>query len=107
RAYAYTCLDFQEAAHRYGALGGFAHIKTLVGRLRAEAGHANTLYLDGGDLWQGSGLANLMKGTDMVDLSNLLGIDVMTPHWELTYGEAQVRKNIAAFAGDFIAQNIF
>lgn len=107
RAYAYTCLDFQEAAHRYGALGGFAYIKTLADRLRAEAGHANTLYLDGGDLWQGSGLANLMKGTDMVDLSNLLGVDVMTPHWELTYGEAQVRKNIAAFAGDFIAQNIF
>ncbi|MGH8819714.1 MAG: thiosulfohydrolase SoxB [Rhodoferax sp.] len=107
RAYAYTCLDFEEAAHRYGALGGFAHIKTLADRLCAEAGHANTLYLDGGDLWQGSGLANLMKGADMVDLSNLLGIDVMTPHWELTYGEEQVRKNIAAFTGDFIAQNIF
>lgn len=107
RAYAYTCLDFAEAARRYGALGGFAHIKTLADRLRAEAGHANTVYVDGGDLWQGSGLANTMKGADMVALSNLLGIEVMTPHWELTYGEEQVRKNIAAFNGDFIAQNVF
>lgn len=107
RAYAFTCLDFAEAAHRYGTLGGFAHIKTLVDRLRAEAGPANTLFLDGGDLWQGSGLANLMLGADMVELSNLLGIEAMTPHWELTYGEAQVRKNIADFKGDFIAQNVY
>ena len=107
RAYAFTCLDFAEAAHRYGALGGFAHLKTLIDRLRAEAGAQNTLLLDGGDLWQGSGLANLMRGADMVELSNMLGIEAMTPHWELTYGEEQVRKNIAAFKGEFIAQNVF
>jgi sulfur-oxidizing protein SoxB len=107
RAYAFTYLDFEEAAHRYGALGGFAHIKTLADRLRAEAGPQNTIFLDGGDLWQGSGLANLMRGADMVELSNMLGIAAMTPHWELTYGETQVRANIAAFKGDFLAQNIF
>lgn len=107
RAYAFTCLDFQEAAHRYGTLGGFAHIKTLADRLRAQAGPGNSLYLDGGDLWQGSGLADAMQGADMVELANLLGVEAMTPHWELTYGEAQVRKNIAAFKGDFLAQNIF
>lgn len=106
RAYALTYLDFTEAAHRYGALGGFAHIKTLVDRLRQEAGPANTLYLDGGDLWQGSGLANLMRGADMVELGNMLGIEAMSAHWELTYGEAQVRKNLAGFKGEFIAQNV-
>ena len=107
RAHAFSCLDFAEAAHRYGALGGFAHLKTLIDRLRAEAGPRNTLLLDGGDLWQGSGLANLMRGADMVELSNMLGVEAMTPHWELTYGEEQVRKNIVAFKGDFIAQNVF
>ena len=107
RAYAFTCLDFEEAAHRYGALGGFARIKTLVDRLRGEAGPGNSLYLDGGDLWQGSGLANLMQGADMVEFGNMLDIDIMTAHWELTYGEAQVRKNLAAFKGEFIAQNIY
>ena len=107
RAYAFTCLDFEEAAHRYGALGGFAHIKTLADRLRAEAGPQNTLFLDGGDLWQGSGLANIMRGADMVELSNMLGVGAMTAHWEFTYGEEQARKNLAAFKGDFIAQNVF
>ncbi len=107
RAYAFTCLDFAEAAHRYGALGGFAHIKSLADRLRSEAGPTNTLHVDGGDMWQGSGMANLTHGVDMVELSNLLGVEAMAPHWELTYGEKQVRANIASFKGDFIAQNVF
>src|SRR5690606_27081950 len=28
-AYAFTCLDFEKAAARFGRLGGFAHLKTL------------------------------------------------------------------------------
>ncbi len=106
-AYAFTYLDFEEAAHRYGRLGGFAHIKPLLDRLRAAAGAANTVVLDGGDLWQGTGLANIMQGADMVELGNMLGLEAMTAHWEFTYGEVQVRKNLAAFKGDFIAQNVF
>ena len=38
RAHAYTYLDYPDAAQRYGRMGGFAHIKTLVDRLRSEAG---------------------------------------------------------------------
>ena len=75
-AHAFTYLDFAEAAHRYGQLGGFAHLKTLIDRLRAEAGPGGSLLLDGGDLWQGSGLADAMHGEDMVEAANLLGIDV-------------------------------
>jgi sulfur-oxidizing protein SoxB len=104
-AYAFTYLDFAEAAHRYGRLGGFAHLKTLIDRLRAEAGAS--LLLDGGDLWQGSGLANLMHGEDMVDAANLLGIEAMTAHWEFTYGEEKVRANIKRFKGEFLVQNAF
>ena len=40
-AHAFTYLDFTEAAHRYGRLGGFAHLKTLIDCLRAEAGAGN------------------------------------------------------------------
>ena len=106
-AHAFTFLDYEEAAHRYGALGGFAHIKTLADRLRSDARQGNALFLDGGDLWQGSGVANMTFGADMVELANLLGIDAMAPHWELTYGEVQVRRNVAAFHGAFLAQNVF
>jgi len=104
-AHAFTYLDFAEAAHRYGRLGGFAHLKTLIDRLRAEAGAA--LLLDGGDLWQGSGLANAMRGADMVEAANLLGIEAMTGHWEFTFGEETVRTNIKNFKGEFLAQNVF
>ncbi len=106
-AHAFTYLDFAEAAHRYGRLGGFAHLKTLIDRLRAEAGSGRSLLLDGGDLWQGSGLANIMQGEDMVDAANLLGIDAMTAHWEFTYGEERLRANIKRFKGEFLAQNVF
>ncbi len=106
-AHAFTFLDYQEAAHRYGHMGGFAHLKTLVERLRAEAGAGNSILLDGGDLWQGSGLADAMTGADMVEAGNLLGIDAMTGHWEFTYGERVLRQNLTRFKGEFIAQNVF
>jgi sulfur-oxidizing protein SoxB len=107
QAHAFTYLDFAEAAHRYGRLGGFAHLKTLIDRLRADAGADRSLLLDGGDLWQGSGLANAMHGQDMVDASNLLGIEAMTGHWEFTYGEDKLRTNLKRFKGEFLAQNVF
>jgi len=106
-AYAFTFLDYQEAAHRYGRMGGFAHLKALVDRLRADAGAGNSILLDGGDLWQGSGLADAMAGADMVEAANLLGIDAMTGHWEFTYGEKVLRQNLGRFKGEFVAQNVF
>lgn len=107
RAHAFTYLDFEEAAHRYGAMGGFAAIKALLDRFRAEAGPGNAITLDGGDSWQGSALANISKGAALVELGNMLGIEAMTGHFEFTYGEEQLRRNIAAFKGDFLAQNVF
>jgi len=35
-AYALSCLDFETAAKRYGKVGGFAHLATLVKRLKAS-----------------------------------------------------------------------
>ncbi|HZQ14313.1 MAG TPA: thiosulfohydrolase SoxB [Pseudolabrys sp.] len=106
-AHAFTCLDFAEAAQRYGRLGGFAHLKTLIDRLRAQAGPGRSLLVDGGDLWQGSGLADIMQGEDMVDAANLLGVEAMTAHWEFTYGEKRLRANLRRFKGEFLAQNVF
>jgi sulfur-oxidizing protein SoxB len=106
-AYAFTCLDFEKSAVRFGRLGGFAHLKTLIDRLRNDAGAGNAMLLDGGDLWQGSGLANTMQGADMVEAANLLGIEAMTGHWEFTYGEQALRANLERFKGEFLAQNVF
>src|SRR6266481_5629382 len=106
-AYAFSCLDFEKSAARFGKLGGFAHLKTLVERLRSDTGPERTLLLDGGDLWQGTGLANTMQGADMVEAANLLGIEAMTGHWEFTYGEKALRANLERFKGEFLAQNVY
>lgn len=106
-AYAFTCVEFEKSAGRFGKLGGFAYLKTLVDRLRGEVGERRSLLLDGGDLWQGTGLANVMQGRDMVEVANLLGIDAMTGHWEFTYGEQALRDNLERFKGEFLAQNVF
>ena len=106
-AYAFTCVEFEKSAGRFGKLGGFAHLKTLVDRLRADVGERRSLLVDGGDLWQGTGLANLMQGRDMVEVANLLGIEAMTGHWEFTYGEQALRDNLERFKGEFLAQNVF
>ncbi len=106
-AYAFTHLNFQDAAKQYGKVGGFAHIKTLLDKLRESAGgQGNTLTMDGGDLWQGSGTALWTRGRSMVEASNLLGIDVMTGHWEFTYKQEEFLANLNKFNGEFLAQNI-
>ena len=82
-SHAYTYLDFENAAAKFGKTGGFPQMKTLLDSLRKEAGgRQNTVTLDGGDLWQGSGTSLWTRGVDMVEASNILGIDVMVGHWE-------------------------
>ena len=106
-AYAFTFLDFERAARQYGKVGGFAHLATLVKQLKA--GRPGALLLDGGDTWQGSGTALWTQGQDMVDAAKLLGVDVMTGHWDFTYGEERIKTIVEKdFAGkiDFLAQNV-
>jgi sulfur-oxidizing protein SoxB len=106
-AHALSCLNFETAAKRYGKVGGFAHLATLVKRMKAS--RPGALLLDGGDTWQGSGTALWTNGQDMVDACKLLGVDVMTGHWEFTLGMARVQEIVEKdFAGkvDFVAQNI-
>ncbi len=106
-SYAYTYLDFENAARKYGRMGGMAHMKTLCDRLREQMGGRQfTLMLDSGDLWQGSGTSLWTRGVDMVEASNILGIDVMVGHWEFTYRENEVLSNVSLFKGDFIGQNV-
>ncbi len=106
-AYAFTCLDFEDGAKQYGKVGGFAHMATLIKRLKAS--RPGALVLDGGDTWQGSATALWTKGQDMVDASLALGVDIMTGHWEFTLGADRVQEIINNdFKGklDFIAQNV-
>jgi len=105
-SHAFTYGNFVQAAERFGKVGGFAHLRTLVTRLREAYPAGHSLLLDGGDTWQGSGTAFWTRGRDMVDACNLLGVDVMTGHWEFTYRDEEVLANLKAFRGEFVAQNV-
>ena len=107
QAYAFSHLDFYAAARAYGKVGGFAHLATLVKRLKAS--RPNALLLDGGDSWQGSATTLWTAGQDMVEAALTLGVDVMTGHWEFTHGAERVlhvARNDFKDKVAFIAQNI-
>jgi len=106
QAYAYTCLDFESMARQFGKVGGFAHLATLIKRIRALRPHS--LLLDGGDTLQGSATALWTQGRDMIGASKLLGVDIMTGHWEFTYGMDRVRAIIDGELDpiEFLAQNV-
>lgn len=106
-AYAFSYLNFEQAAATYGRVGGFSHLSTLVKRMKAS--RPNALLLDGGDTWQGSATSLWTNGQDMVDACLELGVDVMTAHWEMTLGDKRVKEIVENdFKGhiDFVAQNI-
>jgi len=106
-AHAHSFVGFEKAARRYGKVGGFAHMATLVKRMKAS--RPGALLLDGGDTWQGSATSLWTNAQDMVDACKLLGVDVMTGHWEFTYGQKRVQQIVDEdFKGqvDFVAQNV-
>jgi sulfur-oxidizing protein SoxB len=103
--YAYTYLNFEESAAQYGKVGGFSHLATLVKKMRGEVGDGKSLLLDGGDTWQGSGTSYWTRGQDMIGACNLLGVELMTGHWEFTYLAKEILDNAQSFKGEFISQN--
>ncbi len=107
QAHAFTYLDFEKAARTFGKVGGFAHLATLVKHMKAS--RPGTLLLDGGDTWQGSATALWTRGQDMIEAQKLLGVDLMTGHWEFTLGAERVKEVVDKdFKGaiEFIAQNV-
>ncbi|WP_439605748.1 thiosulfohydrolase SoxB [Hydrogenophaga sp.] len=107
QAHAFSYLDFSQAAKTYGKVGGFAHLATLVRQLKAS--RPNALLLDGGDTWQGSATSLWTNGQDMVDACKLLGVQMMTSHWEHTFGAKRVQEIVEKdLKGnmEFLAQNI-
>ncbi len=104
-AYALTNQDFSALAGAYGRVGGVDRIATLLKSVRA-ARPDNTLFLDGGDTWQGSYTSYRSQGADMVQVMNALGTDAMTAHWEFTYGTDRVQELIEQIKFPFLAQNV-
>lgn len=106
-AFAMSSVNYVENAQRFHKVGGFAHVKTMTDYLRGSYGKDKTLFLDGGDTWQGSATSLYTRGKDMIGAINMLGVDVCTGHWEFTYRDEEVLANIKLLESDFVAQNVF
>ena len=104
-AYAFSSSDFSSLASQYGRIGGLAYMATLIKAIRAER-PKNTILVDVGDTWQGSLTSLKTQGEDMVDAMNSLGVEVMTGHWEFTYGSERVLELIDKLDFPFLAGNI-
>ena len=104
-AYAFSSADFSHLASQYGRIGGLAHMATLIKAIRAERAD-NTILIDCGDTWQGSYTSLQTQGEDMVKAMNALGVDVMVPHWEFTYGQERVQELIEMLNFPFLAGNV-
>ncbi len=105
-AYALQSEGFTALAKQYGRMGGIDRIATVLKHIRAERPN-NTLFLDGGDTWQGSYTALKTKGADMVEVMNALKPDAMTGHWEFTLGAERVQEIIDQLPFAFLGSNVF
>ena len=104
-AYALASTDFEALARTYGKVGGVDRLATLAKAVRSERPD-NTLFLDGGDTWQGSYTALKTNGADMVKVQNALGLDAMTAHWEFTYGQERVNELKDTLDFPFLCGNV-
>ena len=105
-AYALTSDDYVALAQVYGHMGGIDRIATVLNSIRADRAD-NTLFLDGGDTWQGSYTSFKTKAGDMVEVMNSLKPDAMTSHWEFTYGIDRVKEIVDELPFAFLGGNIF
>jgi S-sulfosulfanyl-L-cysteine sulfohydrolase len=105
-AYATASEDFAALAKRYGRMGGFDRVATVIKAIRAARGEDRVLLLDGGDTWTNSWTALQTKAADVVDAMNLLRPDAMTGHWEFTLGADRVTEITEKLPFPFLAQNM-
>ena len=91
----------------YKKRGGFATLKTMINTLR-DQNPKNTLVIDGGDCFQGSGIAALTEGKAIIPLINNIGYDMMLPgNWEVVYGKEMMMKDMFGYNGVKVCANMF
>lgn len=91
----------------YKRRGGMATLKTMLNTIRKE-NPTNTLLVDGGDCFQGSGVAALTEGRALVPLINNIGYDLMLPgNWEVVYGKENMMKDLGGYNAAKVCANMY
>lgn len=91
----------------YKKRGGFATLQTLINDLRKQ-NPMNTLVVDGGDCFQGSGIASLTQGQALMPLINKLNYDLVLPgNWEVAYGKRMLIHDMNNYTAAKVCANMF
>ncbi len=91
----------------YKRRGGMSHLKTMINSIRNE-NPGNTLVIDGGDCFQGSGVAALSQGKAIVPLINNIGYDLMLPgNWEVVYGKDLMMRDLGGYHAAKVCANMY
>ncbi|MDH4057640.1 MAG: metallophosphoesterase, partial [Cyclobacteriaceae bacterium] len=91
----------------YKKRGGYASLKTMINSLRSQ-NPGNTFLIDGGDCFQGGGVAALSEGQAIVPLMNNIGYDLMLPgNWEVVYGKEMMMKDMFAYTSPKVCANMY
>lgn len=87
--------------------GGFATLSTMLNELRKE-NPLNTIVVDGGDCFQGSGIASLTQGQGIVPLINKMNYDLVLPgNWEVLYGKKMLIQDMNHYTAAKVCANMF
>ncbi|GAC1704916.1 MAG: bifunctional UDP-sugar hydrolase/5'-nucleotidase [Flavisolibacter sp.] len=98
---------FWEGEAVYKKRGGLAVLKTMLHKLKAE-NPENTLVIDGGDCFQGGGVAALSQGAANIPLINNIGYDLVLPgNWEVVYGKEMMRKDLGNYQAQKVCANMY
>ncbi len=87
--------------------GGLAHIKTMVDQIKQD-NPEGTLFVDGGDLIQGSGESVLTNGKIFPSLIHKMDYDLLMPgNWEVIYGKEVMIDVMSNYGAQVIVSNMF
>ncbi len=87
--------------------GGFATLSTMLNELRKQ-NPLNTLVVDGGDCFQGSGIASLTQGQAIVPLINKMNYDLVLPgNWEVVYGKQMMLHDMNQYQAAKVCANMY
>lgn len=90
---------------------GYSRFSTILERARTEFGKENVLYLDAGNTFYGSSIAEIDKGESITKILNALNLDAMTlGNNDFNYGEKNIkslemRANFKILAANLKKQN--
>jgi len=86
-------------------LGGFAYLATAVKEERARS--SASLYLNAGDLVQGTPVSTLFKGVPIYQIANRLGFDVSTlGNHEFDYGWQRIQQFVKIAKYPVVSANV-